>query len=244
LNFDNSHHAIHHMATPLFNFTSKREAEYRLVPRRRLPPRKPGQSQADRILNAPLFATEPRIVVVGNGGKKRSVQIADHPMLFDEFSRIGATVEHDEPPAYSDEAIQAMLDFVRRYGRLTDEKAGDNVFLLLDEAGEMKRLLRRRKRKPPVQVFDLKATASLDPKTGNIDIRPLPQTLLQALWLQLICFLSGGGELRKCQRPGCPKSFPIGVGTKRTDSKFCSHDCQVLFNSRKRSNPALREKRK
>jgi len=236
------------MTKPLFNFTSKREAEYRLVQRKRLPARKPGEIQKDRILNAPLIDTEPRIV--GDGVVKRSIRIDDadhHPRLFDEFSKIGATIEHDEPPAYSDEAIQAMLDFVGRYGRLTDEKAGDNVFLLLDEASEMKRLLetfRRRKRRPPVQVFDLKATASLDPKTGNIEIRPLPQTLLQALWLQLICFLSGGGELRKCQRLGCPESFPVGVGTKRSDAKFCSHDCQVLFNSLKRSNPALREKRK
>ena len=134
---------FHHFQIPVrdlkqfFNFTSKRETDYRLVQPKR-PPRKPGQDKMDYVLSQPVDSEPLRIV--GNGVAKRSTQIAD-PMLFEQFSKLGPTTEYGEPPAYLDGSEEALRDFVRRYGRLTDEKAGDNVYLLLDEAGKMKDLL-------------------------------------------------------------------------------------------------------
>jgi hypothetical protein len=232
------------MTKQFFSFTSNLET-YGLKPLKPLPKRKPRQSVLDHILSMRAVDIEsPRIV--GNGKKKRSIQISGYPMLFKKFSDIAPKISDDEPPD-DEHAGQQMLDFVKRYGRLTNDEEGDDVHLLLDKAGEMKHLretFKGRKRKLSVPD-DLKATVSLDPETRNIDIQLLPQTLLQALWLQLFYSLSRGeGDVHKCRRPGCTKSFSAGAGTKRSDAEFCSKECQVLFNSLKRSNPSLGEKRK
>ena len=237
------------MAKHPFHFSSRRETDYRLVQPKQRPsrPRKPGQSVFDYVLSQ--TGTDEPIRIVGNGKPKGPIRISNHPMLFETFSKIGPTLEDDEPPKYLDGSDEALLDFVKRYGRLTNDKSGDNVDQLLDEAGRMKNLLNafeRHKLRVSVRVSDLEATASLNPKTGTVDIQPLPQTLLQALWLQLIYFLcrGHGGELRKCQRPGCTIEFSVGAGGMRTDARFCSPKCRVLFNSLERSKPTHREKRK
>ncbi len=246
------------MAKQFFNFTSKRETDYQLVW-----PKRSRQSLMDLSLDDESF--EP-IRIVGNGKPKGSLQISNRHKAFKDFCEI-ELIKHRgfdrrtkrdkeiDAPEY-EQALQKMREFVKRYGRLTDDKKGDNVHLLLDEAGRMKHLwetFKGRKQKlklgsiftSPSVPDDFKATVSLDPETRNIDIQLWPKTLLQALWLQLFYSLSrGGGELRECGRPGCTNTFSVGAGGKRKDAKFCSKECRVLFNSLERSNPALRGERK
>jgi len=101
---------------------------------------------------------------------------------------------------------------------------------------------RRHNRHPPTQVSDLEATVVLNSKTQRIEQRVFPQTLLQALWLQFIYAPVGAAKLSECEY--CGEQFWAGPGTKRrVDAKFCSHEHQVLFNSEKRSNPELENRK-
>src|SRR5262249_14227172 len=155
--------------------------------------------------------------------KKR---IAD-PVLFQKFAEIGSW--------------EALLGFIRRFGRLTNEKEGDDAYQLAGEIREMRRAIAfadKHKRHPPRAVFDLKATVVFNSKTRRIERRVFPQTLLQALWLQFIYAPVGAGKLNECRY--CGQQFRAGPGTeRRADAKFCLHKHQVLFNSEKRSNPEL-----
>jgi hypothetical protein len=95
----------------------------------------------------------------------------------------------------------------------------------------------KRKRPPVAQVSDLKAKVIVN-RTGRVEKMLLPQTLLQALWLQFIYTPLSGMKLSECEY--CGEQFWAGPGTdRRADAKFCRYEHQVLFNSRKRSNPKM-----
>ena len=57
-----------------------------------------------------------------------------------------------------------------------------------------------------------------------------PGSLLGAIYLQALQDASGGAELQKCDRPGCPKYFQVGPGTGRPrlnrDAAYCTPKCQ------------------
>ena len=62
-------------------------------------------------------------LIVGSGKRKQEKRIAD-PVLFRKFAEI------DSP--------EALLGFIRRFGRLTDEKEGDDVYRLAEEIRDMR----------------------------------------------------------------------------------------------------------
>jgi len=164
-------------------------------------------------------------LIVGSGKRKQEKRI--YPGLFREFAEI--------------DSWKGLLGFIKRFGRLTNEKEGDNAYELADEIRDMRRAIAfadKHKRHPPCTVFDLKATVVFNSKTRCIEQRVIPQTLLQALWLQFIYARVGAAKLNECRY--CGQQFRAGPGTKRrADAKFCEHKHQVLFNSEKRSNPEL-----
>ncbi len=57
-----------------------------------------------------------------------------------------------------------------------------------------------------------------------------PGSLLSALYLQALQDASGGAELQKCDRPGCPRYFQVGPGTGRPRLNrgvaYCNPTCQ------------------
>ena len=57
-----------------------------------------------------------------------------------------------------------------------------------------------------------------------------PGNLLGAIYLQALQDASGGAELRKCDRPGCPAYFQVGPGTRRPrldrGVTYCTPKCQ------------------
>jgi len=207
------------------SFTATVETDYRFVRAPTLPKRKPGQSALNQILDLPMAASRPALIV-GSGKRKQEKRIAD-PVLFRKFAEI------DSP--------EALLGFIRRFGRLTDEKESDDVYRLAEEIRDMRIAVAfadKRKRHPPAAVLDLKADVVFNPRTRLIEQRVFPQTLLKALWLQFIYTPVSAAKLSECKY--CGEQFWAGVGTKRrADAKFCSHPHQVLFNSEKRSNPEM-----
>jgi hypothetical protein len=206
------------------------ETKYRLVPATPLPKRKPGESEFAQILRMRLEDIRPALIV-GSGKRKQEKHIAQYPQLFRQFAQI--------------DSWEALLSFVRKFGRLTDEKEGDNAYQLVDEIGDMRRAIAyadKRKRHPPITVRNLQTTVILNHRTQRIEQRVFPETLLQALWLQFIYAPVSAAKLSECHY--CGEQFWAGVGTnRRADAKFCSQRHQVLFNSLRRSNPEL-EKRK
>ena len=57
-----------------------------------------------------------------------------------------------------------------------------------------------------------------------------PGSLVGAIYLQALQDASGGAELQKCDRPGCPKYFQVGPGTGRPRLNrgvaYCTPKCQ------------------
>jgi hypothetical protein len=70
--------------------------------------------------------------------------------------------------------------------------------------------------------------------SGEVHLRIVPRSLLQALQLQLGQVLAGERNFRPCQY--CGQWFECGGKTaKRADAKFCSDAHRITFNSLKRS---------
>jgi hypothetical protein len=168
--------------------------------------------------------------IVGNRKPGQRKHLGQYPDLYRRFAKI-------------DNGL-ALLNFIKKFGRLTDEKEGDSVHELLDQAKFMQisiAFFEKRKQLPVAQVLDLRAKVIVN-RAGRVEKMLLPQTLLQALKLQFIYTPLGGMKLGECEY--CHEQFWAGPGTdRRADAKFCSLEHQVLFNSRKRSNPKM-EKRK
>jgi hypothetical protein len=80
----------------------------------------------------------------------------------------------------------------------------------------------------------LEAKVVCDPLTKALKWELRPNSLLDALWLQLGQKLTAGAQIRQCEH--CGDWFKAGQGTgRRLDAKFCSDEHRVLYNSLKRS---------
>src|SRR6516164_11433025 len=87
-----------------------------------------------------------RIVGSGKRGRQRK-HLGQIPDLYRQFAKIDNGLD--------------LLDFIKKYGPLTDEKGGDDAENLLDQAKEMRHLIARAdkfKRPQPASISDLKAT--------------------------------------------------------------------------------------
>ena len=155
--------------------------------------------------------------------------------------------------AFANTAISpnGVLEFVRKYGSLTwagtDSTKGDPVNLVIMNAESMRQILgyssgdrKRPPKRPPLDEgptplpITLHGSIILDVKTGLPKLLLSPNTLFDALWLQLAQELSGGRYLRRCEQ--CGAWFETGAGTgRRLDAKFCSDEHRITFNSLKRS---------
>ena len=144
-----------------------------------------------------------------------------------------------------------VLEFVRKYGSLTwagtDSTKGDGVDLVISSAESMRQILgyssgdrKRPAKRPPLDEgpthlgITVHGSIILDVKTGLPKLQLSPNTLDDALWLQLAQELAGGCYLRRCEH--CGDWFETGAGTgRRLDAKFCSDEHRIAFNSLKRS---------
>jgi hypothetical protein len=137
-----------------------------------------------------------------------------------------------------------VLEFVQRYGPLTSHE-GDDVRLVISNAEHMRQLLlyfSGNEKRPHLAASRHQATQSAtinaqviwDPATMAPKWELRPNTLLDALWLQLGQALTRGGRISQCQH--CGTWFEAGRNTgRRLDAKFCSDEHRTAFNSLKRS---------
>src|SRR5262245_25252976 len=139
-----------------------------------------------------------------------------------------------------------VLKFVQDFGPLTwggwDPNRGDSVELVISNARHMHQVLscwdtnRRRPSSPLAQPpsATLDAMVIWDPVKKALKWELRPNTFLDALWVQLAQKLTSNIGIRQCEH--CGAWFEAGQGTdRRRDSKFCSDEHRISFNSLKRS---------
>jgi hypothetical protein len=137
-----------------------------------------------------------------------------------------------------------VLNFVQKFGPITEfgARIGDDVALVLQHAEAFRGWIAADKnvRKRASALLDGKSPvfarldASLDMDAlGKVRLKLRPRSLLSAAWLQLAQVLSET-TLRTCAH--CGKFFEAGHGSgRRLDSRFCSKEHQIIYNSLKRS---------
>jgi hypothetical protein len=143
---------------------------------------------------------------------------------------------------------ERVLDFVQNFGPLTwdgrDPKKGEPVHYATRDADHMQQVLRywesnHTKSSMPFvpqtgRIVSLDARLVGDPVTKSPKWELRPQTLLDALWMQLGEALTAGALMRRCEH--CGDWFELGHGSgRRQDAKFCSDEHRIAFNSLKRS---------
>jgi hypothetical protein len=153
--------------------------------------------------------------------------------LYRIFAHLGTTAE-------------GLLDFVNRFGPLTDEgnrETGEEVPFAFSAAGAMCEVLScpMTEQAAYFSRFGDKGLAwsridvalAFNPVTGKPQFRLTPPMLVNALWLELGQALSSDASIRNCLH--CGGWFEAGPGTgRREDAKFCSDAHRIAFNSRKR----------
>ena len=199
-------------------------------------------------------AQPPKLRIVRNG--------TEHPSKLPPFQPLASTDLLFKVFANTATTPEGALDFVQRFGPLTKGgwgSEGEDVNSVMYQAEKMWGVLTAwfGRQKPPVNPivvrspiasrlplvvnrYDtgpsiaLDAKVVCDPLTKALKWELHPNSLLDALWLQLGQKLTAGAEIRQCEH--CGDWFEAGQGTgRRLDAKFCSDEHRVLYNSLKRS---------
>jgi hypothetical protein len=135
-----------------------------------------------------------------------------------------------------------LLEFITKFGPLTAEglgSEGENVQSALDNARAMAAHLRATQTgtslpEPLEAPHSVRLAVQIGDAASRPTLRLMPETLLDALWLQVTEALAGDCQIRHCLQ--CNSWFAAGGGFgRRHDSKFCSDEHRVLFNSQKRN---------
>jgi len=85
--------------------------------------------------------------------------------------------------------------------------------------------------KSEIKVGECDAVLQLLPPDGRIALRVRPRTLLAGMEIQLAAAVARGLEVRRCDQ--CSQLFEVGPGGRRSQSRFCSKQCQINFNNEK-----------
>lgn len=139
----------------------------------------------------------------------------------------------------------SALAFVDAFGPLTDlghsPKIGDSVEWIVARATKIRSLIQEfrlsasrgaRFAAEPLGKFDI--LLFCDPATSSAQLTVTPRNLHAAIWLLLGRALSEGASVRECEY--CRSVFVSGPGSgRRRDSRFCSEEHQIAFNSEKRT---------
>lgn len=141
-----------------------------------------------------------------------------------------------------------LLDFVEKFGPLTraglEVGQGEDVSAIIVQAQAMagyleghavlgRRGLARLFSGRGIKLGSIETELNMGPGTETLRMQLSVRDLLTGLWVQFGQTLSGDATIRICGH--CGILFETGPGTgRRLDSKFCSDDHRVAFNSSKR----------
>jgi len=142
---------------------------------------------------------------------------------------------------------EGLLDFVRRFGPLTEfgnSDTGEEILFSRSHADAMKDLLSCSTEERGVYFSRfgelglswsrIDVALAFNSVTGKPQFKFKPPALVNALWLELGYALSSDASLRNCLH--CGEWFEAGPGAgRREDAKFCSDAHRIAFNSRKRT---------
>jgi hypothetical protein len=193
----------------------------------------------------------PRIVRLGGDlVPYRPLDILDD--IFRAFINIPVSNDYEK-------MAEDALDFVDRFGPLSreglDENLGDlvggnggaihdlcdmNQYIdaRLDEDGTK---IRQLLGEVEIEVTGIVPRLSYDPGTRSPKLRFQIPNLKTALCLHLMHSFDSGAAYRRCAWEKCGRVFEAGVGTgRRADSKFCSDQHRIAFNSIHRTAAASR----
>lgn len=174
--------------------------------------------------------------ITQTGARTEKIQpLQLRPTLYADFAKL-------------DGSAQACLKFASAWGLLfTPAKKGASetlaqwhrgirevqgwIFSLdLDNAGQQSSLKSRAHRTQEVTMVGVDLVCH---GSGRPTLVLRPQTLLDAMLVQLAQIAGTGGALRECQQ--CSTYFETGADNKRSDAKFCSDRCRGRFNYERRA---------
>lgn len=146
-----------------------------------------------------------------------------------------------------DNTAEACAGFASRYGLLTGETNPDGEPLAYwqRQIAKMQKDIAAWEVDPTTLAFDDKAEIKvgecdavlrLVPPDGRLALRVRPRTLLAGMQIQLAAAVADGLEIRRCDQ--CSQLFEVGPGGRRSQSKFCSKQCQINFNNAKKHRRA------
>lgn len=172
--------------------------------------------------------------IAGRGGRLQSYRpFAAGPALYKEFCDLKPTGP-------------AIVKFASRYGLLTERKGNERLdywqdaikgmrkSVLFAESGNLDAFVRAWN-----QGNMARLAVTFDPviADGRPTMRITPQTLHDALWLQVAQSLSSATGLRQCVE--CGSWFVFGTGTgRRKSADYCSDRCRKAAWRHRNSNRA------
>jgi hypothetical protein len=130
-----------------------------------------------------------------------------------------------------------MVRFCNAYGPLQATPEGVTltpVDWMLDEQRILQRALRQLESGDPLKLIEQldrgrygACTFTLRPTaTGTLSPTLIPESLGQAIYVQLALYSASGAKLWSCEQCGDP--FYVGTGTnRRSTAKWCSNACKV-----------------
>jgi hypothetical protein len=137
----------------------------------------------------------------------------------------------------------ACVNFANRWGFLKvqqfDRNRTESLSDWVDGIKSMKRSvaqLRDKERPRGSSLSGIGTSAALFLRFGdpNPSLVLRPETLLDAMRIQMAQFFTAGNELADCAE--CGKAFAIGIGVrKRADSRFCSDACRFRYHNKRRA---------
>lgn len=160
-------------------------------------------------------------------------KLLDFVRLYGPLTKAGQLVETAKKPSTKISRGRKIEITEVHVGDDVDEIVANAVWFkaVLTPNTKMRALKGRLSQQPkPLRIAD----ARLVFERNDLNIEFWPETLLDALRLQLSLALLGTVKLAHCNY--CMTPFSVGSGTgRRADAKYCSNEHRVLFNSKKRS---------
>jgi hypothetical protein len=198
------------------------------------------KSRPDIILRDFTWFRDPRGYRLGDvSGAHRVCRSGASPEVYRPFEHENVLGEFG-----SIQSPDGLLDFVQKFGPLTeegmDESKGENVATALEQARLISQLLRAAQS----EHYQLDMPSEPRPISLTVKVRESgsegrllnlqPKTLLDAIWLLMSQVLAGYSEIRHCLH--CRVWFAAGGQSgRRQDAKFCSDEHRIAYNNERRA---------